>query len=1043
MIALVGRQSLRVGRAALPLVLASGVGDMTANALFLLATQQPGQLAITGVLASLYPVSTVVLAQVVLRERLVGGPVGRAWARRSPPSSSSRCPADCSPFWAGRRVRLRPGHSPADGQDVATSRTSPAIAPSTTRCAPAACTASSSRSSSSTPAAWSPTRRWPAAREGPLERPDLLFAAAREAGRLAELDEVCRAAAFRGAVDARAAGAADRLRQRRARGPGHRAAGRPARHRRRRARAGCGWSWRSPSARWPPGRRSCCAPSSGCARSAGASRSTTSAPTSMSLAFMPLLRPDVVKLDLRLVQERPGPAIAADHERGQRLRRAHRRASCSPRASRTSGHLAMARALGATLGQGWLFGRPGPGRRARTGAGELHLPRRRAVGGEPDAVALRLPAGRRAAAAVAEGAADRAEQAARARGDAAGRDLRGRRDLPGGPPLHARPPRQRYRDLVERTGFVCALGEGLPVEPLPGLRGADARARATRCAASGTSSSSARTSAPRCSPATSATTARTSTARFEYALTYDRDTVVRAAHALLSRVAPRAARPVGARPAAVAARAGPPAPSRRLPAASATTRCCDRALAATTSGVTIADCGCPTSRWSTSTPPSSSSPGLSREEVLGRNCRFLQGTDTDRGRRRPHPGGHRRPARSAARRVLNLRGPDRTPWWNEIHLAPVADAAGTVVQYIGVQHDVTARVEAERALLQERDRTRGYLARIEELAYTDPLTGLPNRRRLEEQVETAIWTARAGGDAARPAVRRPRRASRTVNDRLGHAAGDELLQTAAAPPAQPAAPERPAGPARRRRVPGRAGRPGPGHGRGRRPRRLRRGAGRRRVSAPGPARGRAVGVRRERGRRRLPRRTARSSTRCCTAPKMYARKVPWQRDATRVDAVPRPVSAASGGSSAPARRGRGRSAARPARPPARCGPGPPVGGQLHHPDDAVGPRRRGCGRSRPAAASRSAIRAAESLGDLPLGGGDQVGAARPAGVGVGEAVERRLVLDQRDEGGDDGVQPARGRPRARGRARRAAGAPARRRRCARRTASTSSSLSLK
>ena len=31
---------------------------------------------------------------------------------------------------------------------------------------------------------------------------------------------------------------------------------------------------------------------------------------SMSLAFMPLLRPDVVKLDLRLVQERPGPAIA-------------------------------------------------------------------------------------------------------------------------------------------------------------------------------------------------------------------------------------------------------------------------------------------------------------------------------------------------------------------------------------------------------------------------------------------------------------------------------------------------------------------------------------------------------------------------------------------------------------------------------------------------------------------------------------------------------------------------------------------------------------
>jgi len=70
-IALVGRQSLRVSRTALPLVAVSGVGDMTANALFLLATQADGQLAITGVLASLYPVSTVVLAQVVLRERLV------------------------------------------------------------------------------------------------------------------------------------------------------------------------------------------------------------------------------------------------------------------------------------------------------------------------------------------------------------------------------------------------------------------------------------------------------------------------------------------------------------------------------------------------------------------------------------------------------------------------------------------------------------------------------------------------------------------------------------------------------------------------------------------------------------------------------------------------------------------------------------------------------------------------------------------------------------------------------------------------------------
>ena len=74
-VAVLAEHSLRVGRPALPLVALSGIGDMTANALFLLATQQDGPLAVTGVLASLYPVSTVVLAQVLLRERLAGAQV--------------------------------------------------------------------------------------------------------------------------------------------------------------------------------------------------------------------------------------------------------------------------------------------------------------------------------------------------------------------------------------------------------------------------------------------------------------------------------------------------------------------------------------------------------------------------------------------------------------------------------------------------------------------------------------------------------------------------------------------------------------------------------------------------------------------------------------------------------------------------------------------------------------------------------------------------------------------------------------------------------
>lgn len=67
---LAGRNGMRVSRRVLPVVALAGLADVSANTLYLLATQHGG-LAITGVLASLYPASTVVLAQLVLRERLV------------------------------------------------------------------------------------------------------------------------------------------------------------------------------------------------------------------------------------------------------------------------------------------------------------------------------------------------------------------------------------------------------------------------------------------------------------------------------------------------------------------------------------------------------------------------------------------------------------------------------------------------------------------------------------------------------------------------------------------------------------------------------------------------------------------------------------------------------------------------------------------------------------------------------------------------------------------------------------------------------------
>ena len=78
-----------------------------------------------------------------------------------------------------------------------------------------------------------------------------------------------------------------------------------------------------------------------------------------SLALLALVEPDVIKLDLRLVQDRPSTdqaaivsAVAAEHERTG--------AQILAEGIESEEHLTIARSLGATLVQGWHFDRPGP-----------------------------------------------------------------------------------------------------------------------------------------------------------------------------------------------------------------------------------------------------------------------------------------------------------------------------------------------------------------------------------------------------------------------------------------------------------------------------------------------------------------------------------------------------------------------------------------------------------------------------------------------------------------------------------------------------------
>ena len=85
--------------------------------------------------------------------------------------------------------------------------------------------------------------------------------------------------------------------------------------------------------------------------------------------------------------------------------------------------------------------------------------------------------------------------------------------------------------------------------------------------------------------------------------------------------------------------------------------------------------------------------GYGADDVIGRNCRFLQGPDTD-----PDTVRELREAVAAAVgcavEILNYRQ-DGTPFWNELSISPVLDAAGQVTHFVGVQTDVTERRRLE------------------------------------------------------------------------------------------------------------------------------------------------------------------------------------------------------------------------------------------------------------------------------------------------------------------------------------------------------------
>jgi PAS domain S-box-containing protein len=128
----------------------------------------------------------------------------------------------------------------------------------------------------------------------------------------------------------------------------------------------------------------------------------------------------------------------------------------------------------------------------------------------------------------------------------------------------------------------------------------------------------------------------------------------------------------------------------------------DRALAASAEGITIADARLPDNPLIYANAGFERLTGFSVADVLGHNCRFLQGPGTD-----PATLDTLRTAirekREVTVQLLNYRK-DGTPFWNRLSITPVKDDNGAVTHFIGVQSDVTAEKQAQDALLIANER---------------------------------------------------------------------------------------------------------------------------------------------------------------------------------------------------------------------------------------------------------------------------------------------------------------------------------------------------
>jgi len=137
----------------------------------------------------------------------------------------------------------------------------------------------------------------------------------------------------------------------------------------------------------------------------------------------------------------------------------------------------------------------------------------------------------------------------------------------------------------------------------------------------------------------------------------------------------------------------------------------EAAIASSSVGIVIADINLPDKPLIYVNPAFEAITGYSRDEVIGRNCRFLQGPDTD-----PAQLAEIRRAianHTSCRVTLKNYRKDGTYFWNELLVSPVFDGTGNLTHFIGVQSDVTGEIEALASLRQSEARYRKIAEQLE------------------------------------------------------------------------------------------------------------------------------------------------------------------------------------------------------------------------------------------------------------------------------------------------------------------------------------------